>query len=233
VSLGKLVKRVRREAKTNPKKAAVLGLLFVVALYFWAPLVSGWLGKDKGPNAAAPAPGAAKPAFESSGGGAISTPTSPSTLAPEASAKPKELQSPQHPWQTLVEWREKDPRTRPGGQLVLDRDPFVPPESKQVETKPKELPKVLEPEVTLQGLNLMFAGTIVGPGRRVARINGTSYEQGKDIELAAKDGKRQFTFTLVEVDARRIVLQRQGKKNVVDLDPARPAGKVEMLGSVK
>ncbi len=39
MNLEKLTKQLRRDVAANPKKAALLGLMVVVALYFWGPLV--------------------------------------------------------------------------------------------------------------------------------------------------------------------------------------------------
>ena len=46
MNLNKLARQLRREAMANPKKAAVLGLLLLVALYFWGPLVWGRVAGD-------------------------------------------------------------------------------------------------------------------------------------------------------------------------------------------
>ena len=42
VKLDKLTKQLRRDIAANPKKAAALGLMVLVALYFWGPLVWSW-----------------------------------------------------------------------------------------------------------------------------------------------------------------------------------------------
>ncbi|MBW8884592.1 MAG: hypothetical protein JF612_07410, partial [Planctomycetia bacterium] len=42
VNLEKLAKQLRRDTAANPKKAAALGLMILVALYFWGPLAWKW-----------------------------------------------------------------------------------------------------------------------------------------------------------------------------------------------
>jgi len=42
VNLEKLVKQLRRDLAANPKKAAALGLMILVAGYFWGPLAWKW-----------------------------------------------------------------------------------------------------------------------------------------------------------------------------------------------
>jgi hypothetical protein len=45
VKLDKLLKRLKRDLAASPQKAAALGLMVLVAAYFWAPLVMKWVGK--------------------------------------------------------------------------------------------------------------------------------------------------------------------------------------------
>ena len=47
MKLDKLVKQIGRDAAANPKKAALLGVMAVLALYFWAPLLVGWFSPSK------------------------------------------------------------------------------------------------------------------------------------------------------------------------------------------
>ena len=38
----RFARRLRREIAANPKKAGVLALLLVVAIWFWTPLMAKW-----------------------------------------------------------------------------------------------------------------------------------------------------------------------------------------------
>src|SRR5688572_4841121 len=67
-------KRLQREVLGNPKKAFLLGLLCLVAAYFWAPLVAGWF---KGDDVSAAAPTNVTP-----------TPAATATAAPSLAAAP-------------------------------------------------------------------------------------------------------------------------------------------------
>ena len=87
--LDKLGKKLRREIAASPKKAALLGLITVAALYFWAPLVLGWLGKDKATPSAEPTPAAA----------AEPSATQPAPPTAVADAPPS-LPS----WEQVVQW---------------------------------------------------------------------------------------------------------------------------------
>jgi hypothetical protein len=48
VKLDKLVKQLRRDATANPKKTALLGVMALVALYFWGPLLWKGVVAEKG-----------------------------------------------------------------------------------------------------------------------------------------------------------------------------------------
>jgi hypothetical protein len=226
----KLIRQLRRETVTNPKKAVVLGLLLVVALYFWVPRVVGWFGPDKSHTGGTSAGTEVSP----TPGAVAAAPLPPASLPSDqaaATAKPKE-ESPKYSWRQLVAWMENDPHTKPCGLAAGTRDPFQPTKVEVVEVVEvkKEQPKPVEPDATPQSLNLVLSSTILGPNRRVARINGTSYEQGGAVEVTAKDG-RPIVFTLTVVEARRVVLQRQGKEFELILSSSSRSGRPELLGS--
>ena len=92
-----------------------MGLLALVALYYWAPLVWGWVGKGKdksdGQSAAitAPTPNAAEPA-----------PASPKSAATKTGI-------PSLPWQQVIKLMEGDERTLAAELGRLRRDPFALP----------------------------------------------------------------------------------------------------------
>ena len=43
MKLDKLLKQAKRDLVASPKKAAVLGLMLLVAAYFWGPLLWKWM----------------------------------------------------------------------------------------------------------------------------------------------------------------------------------------------
>jgi hypothetical protein len=228
VNLGKLARQLRREMLANPKKAAALGLVVLVAMYFWAPLIAGWCQGEKDNKTAVVLPtaaGAASPA-------AMSARAEPQGTATGLSAapRPKEPQSRMNPWDKIVEWMDKSPWTKSAGPLKVERDPFLPAKTEVAEEK-KAPPKPVEPDVTPQSLGVALSGTIIGAGRRTAWINGKTYVPGATVELTTKDGKH-FAFTLDAVEARRIVLQRQGKQFEVKLSPAPSSGQIELFGNM-
>jgi len=192
VSLDRYWKQLRREATRNPKKAAILGGMLLVAVYFWAPLVAGWIQPSSG-GAPPPPPTTA----------ANLTGFDPTPKA--ASPKPAAPESVKSSWQELTQWMEHDPRTRPAAELAAARDPFH-----AVETaKPVEV-RAAPAEVRLpsvESLGLMLSTTVVGGKRPMARINGKTYALGSAVEVSV-DGQKQ-SYQLVEVRDRSVVLERE------------------------
>jgi hypothetical protein len=71
VKLAQLKKQLLRDLQRSPKKAAVLGLSCLLALYFWAPLVTGYFNPTKPKRVAketATAAESASPAGPAAGG---------------------------------------------------------------------------------------------------------------------------------------------------------------------
>jgi len=198
VNVERIVKQLRHEATANPKKAAVLGLLGVVALWFWAPLVWGWIVPEDEEAEDAVVVTAAQPAQP--GGEPVRSDTAANEDAPKAG----------HPWRQLAEWMDNDPRTLPA-ELVADlRDPFMTPKPQVAEAKPEEIPEELQQNVTPESLGMALTSTVVGPRYAVARINKKSYRRGKSVTLV-KDGQ-QIEFKLTEIHRGRVVLEREGEK---------------------
>lgn len=222
--LSKVSKQLRREAAANPRKAAVLGLLAAVALWFWAPLVVGWMAPDCGQTETVATALATDvvPALPAK------TPANPGTT-------PKKAESPRYPWQQLVEWINNDLRTLTANFSLENRDPFVTPESQFVDPDPDPMPEPdsqpekVPPDVTPESLGLVLSSTIIGPRGRVARINGKSYGPGQTVKVS-NDGQ-EIEFTLAEVHPRRVVLSREGKRFELKIPSAIRTGRIEMHGS--
>jgi len=234
VKLRKVVKQLRREFVADPKKGVVLGLLGVVALWFWAPMVSGWLApKESTADVAA----------------VVAT-----TESGEAVATGKTAES-QHNWEELVEWIENDPQMSPAelrrretfaniwrwwplsDPASQPRDPFQIPQSLTAQTQPENEAEaeseqeneaaIAVGDVTPQGLGLLLSGTLVGRDRAVARIGGKTYRAGNTVAVT-KDGQ-QIVFELVEVHPRRIVLQRDGEQYELSIAGPGDSGQIELV----
>ncbi|HVX61683.1 MAG TPA: hypothetical protein VHC19_13805 [Pirellulales bacterium] len=196
------VKKLRREATANPKKAAVLGLLLLVAGYFWAPLIRQWTTSSETAAAVAPAspPATTAAPAASTAAGAL---TSAADSAPvESSAKPK------FHWRDLAGAIDRDPRMRPApsANAASQREPFAFPAA-PAEPPMAEPEAVVETEVTPRQLGLILSGTIVGDGRSTAVINGKVYGAGRELKAAGG-----VVFVVRQIEPWGIVLERGGRQ---------------------
>jgi hypothetical protein len=216
VNVNKLGKRLHRELKANPKKAAVLGLLAVGALWFWVPLVSNWVSPKKtttsGANKAAAVPVAGAPA------------------AP-AAVGITENKRPSHSWEQIVALIEGDPRTRSVTKLPGRPNPFheVRPEEEQQRVageKETKKAKMAETPPDPQSLGMVLSSTIVGPDRRVALVNGKAYPEGGQVILGG--GERPTEFRITQVHPKGVVLERNGKSFEVSLPDRKWSGRMDV-----
>jgi hypothetical protein len=214
VNHNRLTRKLRRELTANPKKAAVLGLLALVAMYFWAPLVWGWVGgRGKAEKAAAKvAPVEGVPVPLTATAQAVSA-------VPQGTSNQTKESLPAHPWDRLAQWMDQDSRMQPpAGEFADSRDPFQAVEETIAEPETEESEKE-ETAATPEDLGLVLSSTLVGPQRSIAMINGKPYRQGRTVEL--KKNGQTLEFVLKEVHPRRIILQRQDKQ--FELTIPRPA----------
>jgi len=229
VNLGKTARQIRREATRSPKKAAVLGLLCIVALWFWAPLVWDWLGEDgTASTEATSAAMATVPAAARIGTPANSGPSSqPTPGKADASSTSDGLE---HSWQQLLQWRNEDPRSRPAGSAAGDagpatallrqllpsirggrtmRDPFhrpSPPQQAVIDVdEQQEVQQQPAPPPTPEQLGATLTSTLTGQrGAALAMINGNVYRLGDEIELS--DERQVYRFRLERIRSRVAVL---------------------------
>jgi hypothetical protein len=188
VKLDKIAKTLRREVAANPKKATFLGVMALVALYLWMPLVRGWLSVEKAtPEAGA----AAEPSVAAS------------TTAPPA----RTTASDRPTWREIIEWMPKDSRTMIAPSLSAVRDPFELPKEQIARIKGEDKPEMRSPTPTAGPAGLLLTSTIIGPQRRVAQINGKTYAEGQAIDVGREHDAAVRTFHLVEIHPRRAVLQ--------------------------
>ncbi len=218
VALNKLTKQLRREVTANPKKAAVLGLLAAVALWFWAPLVWGWVASD-GENTAE--------AVESD---TDTPPDMPIGHAEKSKTMQQKTEAPQHPWRQVVEWMEDDPLTSTANTIINKRDPFQMqrPEVVEETVEPKVEPETVQKDLTPEELGLVLSSTIIGTHRRLAQINGKIVELGRLVNVTKDD--RRYEFRLVEVQHRMVVLQRNSDRFELRIPVPIDSEKIELYG---
>jgi hypothetical protein len=211
-----------KEAKASPVKAGALGLLCVVALWFWGPLVLKWLRpEEEGVDPAAVA---------------VASPT------PGAAATPAAANSPAAAvldWRALQKLRASDPRVQALRLAEGMRDPFwkettgVAAGADEVTNKPREegdeaSPMVVELNpVPPEEAGLVLQGTLVSTRRKLATINGRTYEVGmvivggaankasggeeQPVESATNvDAKQELEYRVMEITPSSVVLEHRG-----------------------
>jgi hypothetical protein len=211
--------KLRREIKANPKKAAILALLLVVAIWFWVPIMAKWFSNpDSDMTAPANARAAAgKVATPSATANAAGNPTNTAaTIAPTQTAAPSSKRKlPLRPWKQLAAWIEHDPRMTPATELAGGRDPFATRPATTAQAKPTETAPE-PPDVSPTAAGLVLTSTIVGGGHKLALISNEVYREGATVS-GAQDERE---FRIVEIRPREVVLSRKGKLYILGLPTA-------------
>lgn len=209
VKTQQVVNQLTREIKRNPAKAAVLGGLLVVAVWFWFPLIQRWLGPS---NVAS-----AKPTDES----IVVSPTS-SPVATTAS--PASTTS----WKSTVKQIRNDPWMKAGTLRSETFDPFYPEQPldtqlTSIETAPEA---TLVPDVSPETAGLAVTSVITGGRFSMARINKRNYHVGDEITLQGG----QVTFTVVAIKNWGVLLQGQRRAYELHLEhsPLNPGHRMVM-----
>lgn len=197
----------------NPQKGAILGIMLLVALYFWAPLVAGWLGKKPTGQTAAPA---------DLGANALAGFPAQSVTGD----KPAQPAAAETPWYLLTEWMDRDPLKRTAESPIRGRDPFRFVAQAVKPTEPPPEPK--KKPIVAETFALALSGTVVGPGRRLATINGKTYREGDDVKLTS-DGQ-SVAFKVAEVHPQSVVLSFQGKSLELKMKVLAATSQIELMG---
>ena len=112
----------------HPGKAAVLGVLFVVALWFWIPLAWRWTRPDD--------VAANTLLYVETGHGRTGHRASPTPTA-EAGVSLRKAEGSGPTWHQLTQWMDDDPRTKPTNPLRDHRDPFLVAQTEPVKAEPE------------------------------------------------------------------------------------------------
>jgi hypothetical protein len=193
MSLSRVQQQLIRDIKRSPAKAAVLALLCVVALYFWAPLVFGWFGKEK--------PKTAKTSKTDAPLEIVQTQT-------YASGAPAPVAQPTVPWQSLVEGVRNDPRMQSVTLAVLQTEPFGLVQTQTPDPGETTQPTASKPKPQLDPaqLGLKLSSTMLGR-RRVAVINGRPYVEGSEVEAEG-----EVVLVVARVTDRSVLLEHEGQR---------------------
>jgi hypothetical protein len=233
VNVQRLGKQLKREFRASPKKAALLAVVALVGVYYWTPLIVGWMAPDENMVVAAAAD-ADTPDGAAIDGGA--------TAANQPSAA---AQGVQHAWDKLVAWRRSDSRASSARDLPAVRDPFEPivynlaatgaaideePESGSHPAAAAGAGAVARQSVTPRAAGLTLTATVLG-SRPMAVINGKTVLEGGEVRGALSDAKQHedaaaaaavpVTFLLAKVRGDSVALERNGEEFELKLERAR------------
>lgn len=221
MNLQKLGKKLKREAANSPGKAAVLGLVCLVAIYFWAPLLYRWTVKSGDTPSPSPDVSAAQPSMI-----AVAVPGTRETGATTSGLPSLDTPQPAADWQTTLQRIETDPDMQPAA-FEREVEPFAgPPAEAKLQVADLDIsPAPVAEKVTPSSLGITLVGTLIGPERRAARIGGKTVLVGQAIEVVK--GTERYQFTLTDVQRDRVVLMREGERFELNVKPALPAGRIE------
>jgi len=193
VNLVKLGRQLKRDLTRNPKKAGVLALLLIVAVYFWAPLLIGW-ASDETPVAAQDAGSVAAAATPA---GDALEPTSPEAVPS---------------WDVLASHMAEDRMASAAEWVAERRVPFL-PSGYQLALAQQEQAEHQQP-TTPEELGWKLTGVLISRRSRLAQINGVSIALGDVVsptrlsETPSDDMPAEPAFELVYIGGDFVVLQQ-------------------------
>ena len=204
VNLDKLNKQLRRDMAANPKKAALLGLMVLVALYFWGPLVWKFV--------------AAKQSKQRSAADMASL------ILPGKSRGVTKWR-----WDKVRQLIRQDSRMfsakfdsawiDPFGKADTDKREVVAealPDDSAVAAASAAAAQVIDPK----DLGIVLGAIMIGPRTRVATINGESCREGDIVTITAKgDATSTFEFRVHRIAKQSVQLAANGRIFALELTP--------------
>lgn len=210
MKLDKIARQIRRDLTASPKKAAALGVMLLVAIYFWAPMVWGWIapGTSDGKQAVA----ASEVILEDD-------PVDPVAITNKKGRV--------FSWEKVRRKVAADPRMTPALFEATWSDPFRPAESLEPAgpASTAVAPGQANAQVDPTELGLKLTSVAISSRQRVAFINGEKYREGELVPVAGKDGQPAsgVEFRLVQVGFREVGLEYRGKTYTLELNRPRLA----------
>lgn len=210
MSIQRLTKQLQREFQANRQKAVALGVLAIVAAWFWWPLLKGWFGTTSAPASAITAPAVAGNNVASL---ATQTPRSRST------------------WQELAASIDRDPRMRPLDGYDFDSHDAVRNPFQQLASEPATAPLTRQPpapttiaaKIDPRTLGLTVSSTLVGR-RSTALISGRSFARG---DVIAAGGQ---AFIVADISSDQVVLTAEGESYILPIVGRTESNRIELRG---
>ncbi len=199
--MNRLIRQLKREIKARPGKAALLGVLALIAAAVGLPRLWGLVSLGEATTSAPPEAAAV-------------------TVSPEAQA-PARAQLAWHELAALIEQsRAMQPvlAKLPGG-----RDPFATLATMSVPQEPEDSEQRAALDQSPSELGLKLTSTAIGPRRSLAVISGKVYEQGARVPAA-----QAAEFELVEIHRELVVLVRGGRRYELKISRRERSGTVSV-----
>ena len=214
MSLNNLSSQLRRDLVANPKKAAVLGLMVVVALYFWGPLAWKFL-KASG----------AKQNNKANMASLILTDD-----PIESSQQTKSGSRIRFKWERVRQLIQQDPHMLSATFDASWVDPFGKPAASAAEAEATRESSGADPSATEatasgttdpQGLGLVLGGIMVSPRGRIATINGEACRQGEIVVVIDSRNKNATCeIRILKINRQSVQLEFGGR--IFSLELAQP-----------
>ena len=210
MKLDKIARQIRRDLVASPKKAVALGLMLLVAIYFWAPMVWGWI--KPGTSDGKPTVAASEVILEDD------------PVDPVATAHKKGRV---FSWEKVRRKVAADPRMTPALFETSWSDPFRPAEIRETGGPASTATELARgtAQVDPADLGLKLTSVAISSRHRVAIINGEKYREGELVPVTGKDGQSAtgVEFRLVQVGFYEVGLEYQGKTYTLELSRPRLA----------
>lgn len=212
VNLDKLTKQLRRDVTANPKKAALLGLMVLVALYFWGPLVWKFV--------------AAKQSKQRSAADMASLILIDDPIEAVQPGKSRGV--------TKFRWDKVRQLIRQDSRMFSAKfdsgwiDPFGKADTDKreamVETPPDDsavaAAAAAAQAIDPKDLGIVLGAIMIGPRTRVATINGESCREGDIVTITAKgDATSTFEFRVHRIAKQSVQLEANGRIFALELTP--------------
>lgn len=210
MNLGKLTKRLRKELVANPKQAAVLAVVCVVALWFWGPLLLKW--------------------FRPKGTEETATPDVAATNPEVAVSAPQERPV---SWLEVQARRDADPLARSASRNQAARDPFATLQTAAVasdegegsEEETESTPAaVIEQLAEPAKVGLVLQSIAYSRSRRFAQISGKTVKEkdeltlGSQVEGVSATGPK-LVAKVVSIGRSEVTLEIRGQEVQLKLQP--------------
>ena len=203
---------MRRDMAANPKKAIALALMVVVALYFWAPMLWGYVSPKKG---------------KKSGNAAVNLilEDDPIEEGTQGGAKPKSS----YPWDKVRKLAAADPRMKPASFRRSWTNPFrkeAPAPIAGTDDPAKAAAAELAQDIDPVKAGLKLTSIVMGEKTRSATISGKTYREGQMVPKRGKTPAEKSDtaaaaagpqFELIKISRSRVELARNGKTYTLDM----------------